>query len=174
MPLRKMQLVLCGFMPGERIEFTLKRPVFRLFDESVLDRIFPKIKPFLAIAFAVTQLAIKKILLPDWLFRRIRPVARHVSPPELNPLFERRDWHHCGRAEKMNVIWHDNIASHQPVICFTPGIKQQSDDTLSCKQQTALVRANSDELENRLVCKLQRSQMRRSLTTGFAWLSLHF
>ena len=55
-------------MPDECIEFTLKRPVFGLFDKSILDGIFPEIKPLLPVAFAVAQLAVKKIFLPDWLF----------------------------------------------------------------------------------------------------------
>src|SRR5579859_2715007 len=40
-------------MPRQYIEFTLIRPVFRLYHQSILDWIFPKIKPLLMIAFTV-------------------------------------------------------------------------------------------------------------------------
>jgi len=82
-----LKLFLGGFMPKKCIEFTLKRPVLRLLDKAILDWIFPEIKPFLPVTFAVAQLAIKKILLPDWLFVQMRPAAGCISSPELNPLF---------------------------------------------------------------------------------------
>ena len=55
-------------MPDNRVEFPLKQPIFRLFYKAIFDGIFPEIKPLLPIAFTVTQLAVKKIFLPDWFF----------------------------------------------------------------------------------------------------------
>jgi hypothetical protein len=75
------------FMPENCVEFALKRPVFGLFDQTILDGIFPEIKPFLPVAFAMAQLAVEKIFLPDWFFVWMRPAAGYVRTPELNPLF---------------------------------------------------------------------------------------
>src|SRR5208283_5526155 len=115
-------------MPDECVQFTLKRPVFRSFDESVLDWIFPEIKPFLMITLAVAQLAVKEIFLPDWLFCRMRPTASRVGMPEPNPLFQRRDGHDRGCAKKMKLIRHDDVAANQPASRLAPRIEQQSNN----------------------------------------------
>jgi len=161
-------------MPDERVQFTLKWPVFRSFDESILDWIFPEIKPFLMVAFAVAQLTVEKIFLPDWLFVRMRPPAGCISTPELNPLVQRRNGHRRGRAKDMQMIRHDSITTYQPMIRLAPRIEQQRHDFSPRQQRTALVHANRDILENGLVYEFSRREMRHPLTAWFASLSLHF
>ena len=111
-------------MPRQYIEFTLIRPVFRPFHQTILDWIFPEIKPLLMITLAVPQLPVKKIALPNRLFRWMRPAAGCLRTPKTNPLFQRRDRQFRGRAEKMQMIRHDNIASHQPMVGLVPTIEQ--------------------------------------------------
>ena len=152
-------------MPDKCVQFALEWPVFRSFDESVLDGIFPEIKPFLMITLAVAQLAVKEIFLPNRFFCRMRPAAGRVGAPELNPLFQQRNWHRRGRAKNMNMIRHDNVAANPPPIRLAPGIEQQSNNFRSRQQRTAFVGANGDELENTLIRKIQGSQMRQCPAT---------
>ena len=51
---RAPDFLLSCIMPGQQIQFTLKRPVLGPFYQAVLDGIFPKIKPLLMITFTVT------------------------------------------------------------------------------------------------------------------------
>jgi hypothetical protein len=171
---RPSEIISGRFMPDECVQFTLKWPVLRLSDESILDWILPEIKPLLMITLAVAQLAVKEILLPDWLFCRMRPATGRIGTPELNPLFQRRDRHRRGRAKNMQVIRHDGVTSHQPPIRFAPGIEQQVDNLRSRQQWTAFVGANGDKLEHALICKFQRSQMRQFAATWLVIWIWHF
>jgi len=74
-------------MLRQYINFTLIWPILQLVYQSGLDQIFPEIKPLLMITFPAAQLPVKKIALPDRLFRRIRPAASRIRTPKLNPSF---------------------------------------------------------------------------------------
>jgi len=107
-------------MPLENIHFVLIWPVFPTRHESGLDGIFDDIEPFLAITLTAAKLPVKKILLPNGLVVSTRPAAHYLGTPEFHPSFERRYWNTHRRAEKVDVVRHNNIVSHQPMIRLAP------------------------------------------------------
>jgi hypothetical protein len=111
-------------MPRQYIEFTLIRPVFRPFHQSILDRVLPEVEPLLMVTFSAAQLTVKKVSLPNRLFRWTWPAAGCLRTPKTNPLFQRRDRQFHGRAKKVQMIRHDDIASHQPMVGLAPTIEQ--------------------------------------------------
>ena len=161
-------------MPENWVEFALKRPIFRLFHQLVLDGVVPKIKPLLPVTFAAAQLAVEKILLPNWFLGRVRPAASHLSTPELNPLLQRHDGHRSRGAEKMKVIRHDGVATNQPAIRLAPGIEQQGNYFRLRQQRTAFVNADGNKLEDGLIHEFPRGQVRQLLTSGVTSWCLHF
>jgi len=158
-------------MPRQYIEFTLIRPVFRSLHQTILDWIFPEIKPLLMIAFAVPQLPVEKIALPNRLFRRMRPAAGCLRPPKPNPLFQRRNRQFRGCAKKVQMIRHDNVASHQPMVGLAPTVEQWRDNFWPGQQRAAFVGTNGNVLENGLIREFQRGQMRKRKAARFSnWL----
>jgi hypothetical protein len=151
----------------EHSEFALIWPVFPTRHQSGLDRVFGNIKPFLAIAFTIAKLPVEKILLPDWFPNHARPATRHISTPKFHPPFEWSNWNLHWRAEKMQVIRHDDIAPHQPVIRFAPCFDEQLMDFRVRKQRTAAIHVATDILYDCLVGEFQRRQMRQLFSTRF-------
>ena len=73
----------------------------------------------------------------------------------------------------MQMIRHDDITSHPPMIRFTPTIKQQGNYFRPGEQRTAFVHAHGDVLKNSLMGKFQRSQMWQPVATRFAGWLMH-
>ena len=143
-------------MPLQNIQFALIRPVLPPGHQTGFDGILENIEPFLMIAFACAKLPVEKIFLPDWLFFRAWPASGHISPPKFHPTFERRDRNFNGSTEKVQVIWHDNIAANQPMISLSSGFNQQFMNPGVCQPWTATSYVATDKLNYRLVWKFQR------------------
>ena len=82
------------------------------------------IMPFFGERLTRTNLRIPIILLPYRFFIASRPLTRDVGTPELLPYFKGR-FSIRRAAEKMNVVRHDDIAIHLPVIGGSPNRPQQ-------------------------------------------------
>ena len=51
----------------------------------------------------------------------------------------------------MDVIWHDDVAAHQKVVCFVPCIDQQSVCLLVCQDWLTLFCADGDKDDARAI-----------------------
>jgi hypothetical protein len=60
-------------LSGQNIDRPLKRPLIRILDQSITNRIVPHIKPFLIVLITASDLAIPKASLPNGLFVDVRP-----------------------------------------------------------------------------------------------------
>ena len=160
-------------MPLQNIQFPLIWPILPSRGQTGLDRISQNVEPFLTVAFAASKLPVEKIFLPDRFPGRTRPAACHVGTPEFHPPLERRYWNMYWRAEKMQVIGHNDITPHQPVIRFTPHCDEQLMDFRVRKQRTAAIHVATDILNDCLIWGFQRRQMRQLFSTGLVQRLVH-
>jgi len=90
------------------------RPVISLCHEAGSNRILPDIFPFLIVMHSMPELRVPEIQLPNRLFLRARPAAGSDRLPVAHPLAQRaRDIFHW-RAKQVQMIRHDDEASHRP------------------------------------------------------------
>lgn len=76
--------------------------------------------PLFAVGIALAQLGIPKVGLPNRLLCRCRPLPRNHRLPKYDPRFQRRILHSQRRIEKMHMVWHQHIVSHDPLIRLPP------------------------------------------------------
>ena len=72
--------------PLKHVQFALKRPILRPFDETMPTRIGLHILPFLIISFPCPNLSIPEIPLPYGLVFFYWPIPSHSGFPEMNPM----------------------------------------------------------------------------------------
>lgn len=117
----------------------LKRPLIRLGNQSLADRILPDVLPFLGVALAMSKPVMETCALetPNV---RVRP-AEAVFPkggPSLDGEFEV-----VRRAEQMEVVRHQQVIRHQPGRCqIPPDCVQAALHCLICKPALPLLGAN--------------------------------
>jgi hypothetical protein len=102
---------LCGFVPVQRIQFSLERPLLRIFHISCDCRILPDIIPLLVVALAIAKLAIEEVLLPYGLLILTRPVPSSLRTPICDPIFQRSCRKCCRRAKQMQVVRHQDVSA---------------------------------------------------------------
>ncbi len=147
-------------MPLENIQFALIWPVFPMRHQTGLDGVFNDIEPFLVITLTTAKLSVIKIFLPNGFVASARPAARYLSTPEFHPTFERRHLNTHRGTEKVDMIRHNNMAPHQPVIRFAPCFKQESVNVCVGKQLAAVNDIATDVLNDRLIWKFHCRQVR--------------
>ena len=162
-------------MPLENIQFALIWPILPPRNQTGFDRIFHNIEPLLMITLTAAKLPVEKIFLPNGLVASARPAASYLSTPEFHPTFERRHRNMHRGTEKMEVIRHNNITPHQPVIRFAPRFDEQLMDFRVRQQGTTAIHVATDILNDCLIGKFQRRQMRQLFPTRFwQWLIHYF
>jgi len=93
----------------------------------------------------------------------MRPRSRHIISPETNPVLDRL-WRECiWRAEQMNVIRHDDVATNPPEICRLPCRDDQPRCFVVREQRSSPVRAHGEEDNYRSEPSLDCRKMRRFL-----------
>jgi hypothetical protein len=161
-------------MPLENIQFALIWPLLPARHQTGLDGVFHNIEPLLTITLTAAKLPVEKIFLPNGLVASARPASRCLSTPEFHPTFERRHRNMRGGTEKVDVIRHNHIAPHQPMIRFAPRFDEQMMDFGVRQQRTTAFHVATDVLYYALIGKFQRRQMRQLLPTGFRQWLIHF
>ncbi len=161
-------------MPLENIQFTLIWPVFPARHQTGLDGVFHNIEPLLVITLTAAKLPVEKIFLPNGLVACTRPAARCLSVPAFHPTFERRDRNVHRSTEKVDVIRHDNIAPHQPVIRLAPCFNEHLMDLRVRQQRTTAFHIATNILNDCLIREFQRRQVRQLFPTGFRQWLIHF
>jgi len=66
--------------------------------------------------------------------------------PETNPVLERLRADRIWRAEHMNVVRHDDVATNPPEICRLPCRNDQSRCSFVCEQRSSPICANCEEM----------------------------
>jgi hypothetical protein len=155
------------FVPLENVQFALIWPVFPTRHQTRLDRIFHNIQSLLVITFTTAKLPVKKILLPNGLVTGARPTARCLSTPEFHPPFERRHRNTKRSTEQVDMIRHNNMTPHQPVVGFAPRFDEQLMDFRIRQQRTAAIHVTTHILNDCLIWQFQRRQMRQLFSSGF-------
>ena len=104
-------------LPPEGIEFALIRPIIHGFTEAGPDGIVAYVFPFLIVIFVASQAVMPTQSLP-WACARELQATEPTFPicyPRLN-----RNFHVMRRAEKMNMIGHQDIAPDLPRMSIFP------------------------------------------------------
>jgi len=98
-------------LPAQHVQFTLIRPLFRNFNQSLSDRVESNVVPFLAIAFGRPQTMVPTSCLPtSGLFLQGFCCQRFpISNPTL-----KKDNLIAWRGKKMKVVRHDNVFAYEP------------------------------------------------------------
>ena len=104
------------------VQFPLKRPLIRNPAKTGANWIVPHVIPFTGVLLASSQLRIPTGLLPDRLFLVSGPSPRCNRFPELDPAGQGRAIQTAGGTEKVDVIGHDDISSHEPIIGMNPNV----------------------------------------------------
>ena len=100
------------------------RPILWSIDKTGANWVLAQVKPFCAVVVAAAKLCVPSVDLPDGLFVRIRPISRAERFPIGSPSLDRKMIGFCGRAEQVDVIGHDDVASDVPVVGGFPGLRK--------------------------------------------------
>ena len=112
------------------------------------------------VALAAAELAVEEVFLPNRFLGGAGPVARDFSPPIQYPLLERCGWDGCGRAEQMEVVGHNDVTPHAPKVCPDPRGEDDDHGVRRGQQRASLIYVHADVLDDRLVDRIARRQVR--------------
>lgn len=147
----------------------MKWPIPRFFDKSCADGISNHIVPSRLVIFVPAQLRVTKITLPDWVLFEAWPVAGSEVLPKANPLLERFGWKNAGSTKKMNMIWHDHIATHEPRFGILPCINNDSAAVGRSENVFPVVAANCEKNNYGLIVAFDHRHVRWMFTLMFTF-----
>jgi len=75
-------------LPSKKIQLPLVWPIGRLLHQSGTNWILDNVLPLLIVAFALAQLRIPEMALPDWSIVFVTPMSRTVRLPKHDPFLE--------------------------------------------------------------------------------------
>ncbi len=150
-----------SIVPHENINLSLKRPRIRTLHQPLTHGIGANILPFAGIALAVAQLRVPAIPLPKRQGVRTRKAIRHHAFPTRHPNMEigRRIFRR--RTEKVDVVGHDHVASHDPAPGPPPHVQKERLHIAVGQYALPLVRNHRGEKDNRPVITRRENRIAR-------------
>ena len=119
--------------------------------EASADGVFKRVSPFLTVTFPFPQLRIPKVRLPNGGVVGGWPMAGGVGFPERNPAGEGCRGVHRRRAEKVQVVGHQNIPADKPRIGGSPSLEEEVVDRIVGEDGLFVFGADGEENDGRAV-----------------------
>jgi hypothetical protein len=134
-----------SIVPFQNIEFTLISPVFRPGYMTVTHEIVFHVFPFFSVRFSAPQLPVPEIALPNRQLITIRPCSRDAVFPKCDLVLQRLRRESIWHAKQMDVVWHEDLATHTPEIPPLPGVNNAFHGSFICQQTPSSMCANGQK-----------------------------
>ena len=131
-----------ALLPPQREQFSLIRPIIRVFDQSGTHWILTDILPFFIVTFSVTKSRIPMVGLPPDRFVRMFLSKLRLNVP--NPCVKTQiniAW----RCEAVKMIGHNHIATKMPCSCAPANRTKEGMIEFGCKPTRSFFSANRNE-----------------------------
>ena len=165
--LRETGVCQLSLKPDKWMNFSPIRPFVGFRHQPFSDWVITDIVPLFRKMTGTANLGVPIIALPDRFFFWKRPLSRCCCPPVLSPILVGRLW--IGRTTKeMNVIWHQYVAIHLPMVCLLPKRSEQVVYFCPRQQRSASQDARSDHQNCRTIRSFNWWHMNRMLANWTA------
>ena len=137
-----------AFLPAQLMDLAAGRPIIGGFDQTLAKRVFEDILPSLLVLARLAQAMMKGIALPFPVFMRMR--TAEFPLPKCQPTLN-GETQVSGRTEKMKMVGHQQVIANEPRIGLPPYVFQGHLDGFLGKPRHAILRANGQEKDGRIV-----------------------
>ena len=124
-----------SLVPLQHVQLAPACPIFCSLNITMPHRIILHVIPFLTIRLASAELAIPGFWLPDRNVVTVWPAARQVVFPERNPILQRLRRKCIGRAEDVEMVGQNDVATGDPRIGGRPGSNEKFGSLIVSKQR---------------------------------------